>query len=148
MRAPWIEKRRGQPNVSQMHFARAGVVTEEMAHVALRERLAPELVRSEVARGRMFIPANINHPELQPMAIGIASSCKVNANIGNSQVLSEPAANRRARALPEVRRRYGDGLIDRRDIPNIRNALLRHSTVPLGRCRCTRRSSGSSTSSP
>src|SRR5205807_8293874 len=71
MRAAWIEKRRGQPNVSQMRFARQGVVTEEMEHVARRESLPQELIRSEVARGRMIIPANINHPELEPMCIGI-----------------------------------------------------------------------------
>src|SRR4051794_7328337 len=86
MRAPWVEKRRGLSNVTQMHFARQGVVTEEMAHVAKRENLAPELVRSEVARGRMIIPANVKHTELEPMAIGIAAKCKINANIGNSQI--------------------------------------------------------------
>src|SRR5947209_16082708 len=86
MRAAWIEKRRGQANVSQMHYARAGVVTEEMAYVAKSERLPEELVLSEVARGRMIIPANIQHPELLPMAIGIAAKCKINANIGNSQI--------------------------------------------------------------
>ncbi|MFZ9230142.1 MAG: phosphomethylpyrimidine synthase ThiC, partial [Prochlorococcaceae cyanobacterium] len=81
MRSAWIEKRQGQANVSQMHYARQGVVTEEMAHVAQRENLPESLIREEVARGRMIIPANINHPNLEPMAIGIASKCKVNANI-------------------------------------------------------------------
>ena len=75
MRSAWIEKRQGQANVTQLHYARAGVVTEEMAHVARREKLPESLVREEVARGRMIIPANINHPNLEPMAIGIASSC-------------------------------------------------------------------------
>src|SRR5438270_597831 len=89
MRAAWIEKRKGSANVSQMHFARQGVVTEEMAHVAKRERLPEQLIKDEVARGRMIIPANVNHPELEPMAIGIASKCKINANIGNSQVTSD-----------------------------------------------------------
>jgi len=86
MRAQWLEHRRGLPNVTQMHFARAGVLTEEMQHVARRENLPGELIRSEVARGRMIIPANVNHPELEPMCIGIASKCKINANIGNSQI--------------------------------------------------------------
>ena len=67
MRGEWIAKRRGQSNVSQMHLARRGVVTEEMAHVARRERLAPELVRAEVARGRLVVPANVRHPELEPI---------------------------------------------------------------------------------
>ena len=86
MRAQWIAKRRGGPNVTQMHHARRGVVTEEMAHVAAREKLEPELVRHEVARGRMVIPANVKHPELEPIGIGVAATCKINANIGNSAV--------------------------------------------------------------
>ncbi len=75
-RAEWIVKRKaeaertGDWNMSQMHFARKGMITEEMAYVAQREKIAAELVRSEVAKGTMIIPANINHPELEPMAIG------------------------------------------------------------------------------
>ena len=60
-----------------------------MAYVAARERVEPELVRSEVARGRLVIPANVNHTNLEPMGIGIALGCKVNANIGNSAVTSD-----------------------------------------------------------
>src|SRR5258706_10626826 len=95
LRDGWIEKREaaaaganGNRNVSQMHLARAGVITEEMEYIAKREKLEPELIRSEVARGRMIIPANINHKSLEPMAIGIASKCKINANIGNSSTNS------------------------------------------------------------
>ncbi len=95
LRESWIEKREaaaagtnGNRNVSQMHFARQGVITEEMEYVARRERLNAELIRSEVARGRMIIPANVNHRNLEPMAIGIASKCKINANIGNSATSS------------------------------------------------------------
>src|SRR5246127_4088451 len=95
LRDHWIEKREadaadanGNRNVSQMHFARQGVVTEEMQYVAKREKLEPELIRSEVARGRMIIPANVNHRNLEPMAIGTASKCKINANIGNSATSS------------------------------------------------------------
>src|SRR5665811_2228523 len=68
-RTDWIAKRReeaarsGDSNMSQMHFARKGLLTEEMLHVAQREQITPELVRDEVAAGRMIIPANINHPE-------------------------------------------------------------------------------------
>jgi len=61
---------RGRGNVTQMHFARKGIVTPEMEFVAIRENLNPDFVRSEVARGRAIIPGNINHPELEPMAIG------------------------------------------------------------------------------
>src|SRR5260221_5501660 len=93
-RQEWIVRRReqatrtGDDNVSQMHYARKGLITEEMLYVAEREKLSPELVRDEVAAGRMIIPANINHPELEPMAIGVASLCKINANIGNSAITS------------------------------------------------------------
>jgi phosphomethylpyrimidine synthase len=88
-RAEWLAKRKAENidgNFSQMHYARQGVITEEMGYIAHREKIAPELVRDEVARGRMIIPANINHPELEPMAIGVESLCKINANIGNSAV--------------------------------------------------------------
>src|SRR5438034_3100013 len=74
--------------MTQLEAARQGTVTPEMAFVANREDLDPDLVRSEVARGRMVIPANVNHlaKRLEPMAIGVASACKINANIGNSAV--------------------------------------------------------------
>src|SRR2546423_518788 len=104
LRDSWIEAREKQAaksngngapnaasdgrNVSQMHFARQGVVTEEMQYIAKRERLEAELIRSEVARGRCIIPANIHHRNLEPMAIGIATKCKINANIGNSATSS------------------------------------------------------------
>src|SRR5438067_8411407 len=133
MRAQWVEKRRGLANVTQMHFARQGVVTEEMQHVARREGLSPELVRDEVARGRMIIPANVKHPELEPMAIGIAARCKINANIGNSQITSDVEGE-----LVKLRGclKYGaDTVMDLStggDIPHIREVLLRNSTVPLG----------------
>ena len=65
MRASWVSPRKGQANVSQMHYARQGVVTEEMAYVAKRENLPESLVMEEVARGRMIIPANINHTGLE-----------------------------------------------------------------------------------
>jgi phosphomethylpyrimidine synthase len=79
LRDSWIEKREaaqassnGSRNMSQMHLARLGVVTEEMQYVAKREKLNAEQVRSEVARGRAIIPANIHHRNLEPMGIGIA----------------------------------------------------------------------------
>jgi phosphomethylpyrimidine synthase len=75
-------------NVTQMHYARRGVVTPEMEFIAIRERIAPELVRDEVARGRAIIPANVNHPESEPMIIGRNFLVKINANIGNSAVAS------------------------------------------------------------
>jgi phosphomethylpyrimidine synthase len=133
LRTEWLSKRAASPNKSQMHFARAGVVTEEMEFVAHRERLEPELVRSEVARGRMVIPANVNHENLEPMAIGIAATCKVNANIGNSQVTSDVSGelNKLAYAL-----KYGtDTVMDLStggDIDGIRRAIVAASPVPVG----------------
>ena len=75
-------------NVSQMHYARKGVITEEMRFVAGCEKIEAELVRSEIARGRAIIPANIHHKALEPMGIGIAFKCKINSNIGNSATTS------------------------------------------------------------
>jgi phosphomethylpyrimidine synthase len=135
-RADWISGRRaqnGDSNFSQMHYARQGIVTEEMTYVAKREKLSPELVRDEVGRGRMIIPANINHPELEPMAIGVASLCKINANIGNSAVTSNigDELNKLHTAV-----HYGaDTVMDLStggDIHEIREAILRHSPVPIG----------------
>src|SRR5688572_25125302 len=74
---------------TQMSHARRGAITPEMVYVAARERVEPALVRDEVASGRAIIPSNIHHAALEPMAIGIAFTCKVNANIGNSAVTSE-----------------------------------------------------------
>ncbi len=116
-----------------MHYARQGVATGEMQYVAAREGLAPEAVRDEVARGRMIIPANIHHPNLEPMAIGVASRCKINANIGNSAVTSNVDEE-----LAKLRYaiQYGaDTVMDLStggDIPGIRQAIIRNSPVPVG----------------
>src|SRR6185503_21152069 len=79
---------RGSGAVTQRHYARTGIVTPEMEFIAVREGCEPDFVRAEVARGRAIIPANINHPELEPMIIGRSFTVKVNANIGNSAVTS------------------------------------------------------------
>ena len=89
MRTEWVAKRANDPIRTQIHYARQGVTTEEMEYVAKRENQPAELIRYEVARGRMIIPANVRHTNLEPMAIGIESKCKVNSNIGNSAVTSE-----------------------------------------------------------
>jgi phosphomethylpyrimidine synthase len=133
MRADWIAKRRGQPNVTQLHLARQGLITEEMAFVAARERLDPALVRDEVARGRMVIPANVNHPELEPLAIGVAATCKINANIGNSAVVSDIQAE--LAKLAVCLKHGADTVMDLStggDIPLIREAIIRHSPVAVG----------------
>ena len=133
LRDEWVAKRAASPNQSQMHFARKGVITEEMAHVARRERLSPELIRSEVARGRMVIPANVNHRNLEPMAIGIAALCKVNANIGNSQVTS--GVDEELLKLRYALKYGADTVMDLStggDIDGIRRAILADSPVPIG----------------
>lgn len=128
-----IARRRGSDNQSQMHFARRGVVTEEMACVAKAERVSAELVRDELAAGRLVIPANIHHVALDPIGIGMALRCKVNANIGNSQVTGNIESE-----LEKLRIsvRYGaDTVMDLStggDINAIRKAIIEHSTVPIG----------------
>lgn len=116
-----------------MHYARKGLVTGEMEYIARRENLAPELIRDEVARGRMIIPANINHHALEPMCIGVASKCKINANIGNSSTTSnidEELAKLRYAV------QYGaDTVMDLStggDIPEIRKSIIASSPVPIG----------------
>ncbi len=135
-RAEWIGRRRAankDSNFSQMHYARQGVVTEEMEYIARKERLTPELVRDEVARGRMIIPANVNHPELEPMCIGVASLCKINANIGNSAVSSN--IEEELKKLHTSVHYGADTVMDLStggEIHEIREAILRHSPVPIG----------------
>src|SRR5215207_4991963 len=88
LRESWAASRRGTGIVTQLQHARKGVVTPEMQFVAIREGFDADFVRSEVAKGRAIIPANVNHPELEPMIIGRNFAVKINANIGNSAVSS------------------------------------------------------------
>src|SRR5271170_5847577 len=138
-RAEWIVKRKaeaartGDTNMSQMHFARKGMITEEMAYVAQREKIAAELVRSEVAKGTMIIPANINHVNLKPMAIGVESLCKINANIGNSATTSN--IDEELDKLAYCVKFGADTVMDLStggDIPRIRKAIIAQSPVPIG----------------
>jgi phosphomethylpyrimidine synthase len=138
-RAEWLQKRReeaartGDDNFSQMHFARRGMITEEMLYVAQLERLDPELILTEIAAGRMIIPANINHPELEPMAIGVASRCKINANIGNSALSSN--VDEELEKLHTAVHLGGDTVMDLStggNIHGIREEIIRHSPVPIG----------------
>ena len=133
MRTEWVARRAGDEIKTQLHYARKGITTEEMLYVASGERISPELGRSEVARGRMIIPANIRHANLEPMAIGVASRCKINSNIGNSSVTSNIEEE-----LEKLRDsiKYGaDTVMDLStggDIPAIRQAIIANSTVPVG----------------
>ena len=132
IRSEWVRKRTG-PIVTQLHYARQGTVTEEMEFVAKRENLSPEHLRDEVARGRMIIPANIRHVELEPMAIGIAAKCKINANIGNSATSSN--IDQELEKLHTSVHYGADTVMDLStggDIHQIREAILRASPVPIG----------------
>ena len=125
--------RRGTAGVTQLHHARRGAVTEEMEFVALREGFAPEFVRDEVARGRAIIPANINHPELEPMAIGRNFLVKINANIGNSAVSS--SIDEEVEKLRWATLWGADTVMDLSTGPDIhetREWIVRNSPVPIG----------------
>jgi len=134
-RQAWIEKRlaRGDSNFSQMHYAKQGEITEEMRFVAIREGVEPEFVRSEIARGRAIIPANRQHPELEPMIIGRNFLVKINANIGNSALGS--SIGEEVRKLQWATRWGADTVMDLSTGKNIhenREAVLRNSPVPVG----------------
>jgi phosphomethylpyrimidine synthase len=122
-------------NVTQMHRAREGEVTPEMKRVAEREGLDAELVRREVAEGRAIIPANVHHlkQKLDPMGIGIALTCKINANIGNSAVTSDVASE--LKKLHTAVHYGSDTVMDLStggNIDEIRQAIIAESTVPIG----------------
>ena len=127
-----LKAKAGQ-NVTQMHYARKGMITPEMEYIAIREGVAPEFVRDEVARGRAIIPANINHPEAEPMIIGRGFLVKINANIGNSAVVSSIDAE--VEKMVWATRWGTDTIMDLSTGKNIhatREWVIRNSPVPLG----------------
>jgi phosphomethylpyrimidine synthase len=135
LRREWIQKRekRGDKNFSQMHYARRGELTEEMRFVAIRENVAPELVRDEIARGRAIIPANKRHLELEPMIIGRNFLVKINANIGNSAVLSSIADE--VEKMTWAVQWGADTVMDLstgKSIHETREAIIRNAPVPIG----------------
>jgi phosphomethylpyrimidine synthase len=149
VRLPWILERgdvetvagvrgnalraRGGAAVTQLHYARKGMITPEMEFIAIREGIDAELVRDEVARGRAIIPANINHPEAEPMIIGTKFLVKVNANIGNSAVLSDIDAE--VEKMRWATRWGSDTIMDLstgKDIHATREWIMRNSPVPVG----------------
>ena len=118
---------------TQMYYAKKGVITPEMNYVAQAEALNPELVRSEVAAGKMIIPANIHHENLLPMAIGREAKTKINANIGNSSLSSDIDAELEKL---QICLKYGaDTVMDLStggDLDMIRSAIIANSSVPIG----------------
>jgi phosphomethylpyrimidine synthase len=134
-RQPWIDARiaRGDQNFSQMHYARNGIITEEMRFVAIRENCDPEFVRSEIARGRAIIPANIKHPEIEPMIIGRNFLVKINSNIGNSALGS--SIDEEVEKLQWSIRWGADTVMDLstgKNLHDTREWILRNSPVPIG----------------
>lgn len=119
--------------VTQMHYAKKGIITPEMEFVAIREGVSPEFVRQELAAGRAIIPANINHPEAEPMIIGKNFHVKVNANIGNSAVTS--SVEEEVEKMIWATRWGADTIMDLstgKNIHNIREWIIRNSPVPVG----------------
>ncbi|MED1015739.1 phosphomethylpyrimidine synthase ThiC [Bacillus atrophaeus] len=120
-------------NVTQMHYAKKGIITSEMEFIAIREHVSPEFVRDEVASGRAIIPSNVNHPESEPMIIGRNFHVKINANIGNSAVTSsiEEEVEKMTWAI-----RWGaDTMMDLstgKDIHTTREWIIRNCPVPVG----------------
>ncbi|GHH98988.1 phosphomethylpyrimidine synthase ThiC [Neobacillus kokaensis] len=120
-------------NVTQMHYAKNGIITPEMEYIAIRENLDPEFVRSEVALGRAIIPANINHPENEPMIIGRNFHVKINANIGNSAVTS--SIEQEVEKMTWATRWGADTIMDLstgKNIHTTREWIIRNSPVPVG----------------
>jgi phosphomethylpyrimidine synthase len=140
LRESWVAPRRaptgpGQAarGVTQLHYARKGVITPEMEFIAIREGFDPEFVRAEVARGRAIIPANINHLELEPMIIGRNFAVKINANIGNSAVTS--SIDEEVDKLRWSTLWGADTVMDLstgREIHQTREWIVRNSPVPIG----------------
>ena len=144
LRKPWIDappRRRATAATARRCTTRgAASITEEMRFVAIRENMTPEFVRDEIARGRAIIPANINHPESEPMIIGRNFLVKINANIGNSRGdVVDRRGGRQAALVGQVGRRHGDGSVDRQ-ATSTRRASGSSATrrCRSARCRSTR----------
>ncbi len=120
-------------NVTQLHYARQGIITPEMEFVAIREHVEPEFVRAEIAAGRAIMPSNINHPEAEPMIIGRNFHVKINANIGNSAVSSSIAEE--VEKMTWATRWGADNIMDLstgKHIHTTREWIIRNAAVPVG----------------
>ncbi|MFC0475990.1 phosphomethylpyrimidine synthase ThiC [Robertmurraya beringensis] len=127
-----LRAKKGQ-NVTQLHYAKKGIITPEMEFIAIRENMKPEFVREEVAKGRAIIPSNINHPEMEPMIIGRNFHVKINANIGNSAVSS--SIEEEVEKMTWATRWGADTIMDLstgKNIHTTREWIIRNSAVPVG----------------
>ncbi|MBY6024239.1 MULTISPECIES: phosphomethylpyrimidine synthase ThiC [Bacillaceae] len=127
------QKAKDDRNVTQMHYAKKGIITPEMEFIAIREQMSAETIREEVAAGRAIIPCNINHPEVEPMIIGTKFHVKINANIGNSAVHS--SIEDEVEKMTWATRWGADTIMDLstgKDIHKTREWIIRNSPVPVG----------------
>ncbi len=133
MRTQWVQERANDSIRTQLHYAKKGVITKEMEYVANIESISPTLVLEEIKRGRLIIPANINHTNLKPMGIGIATRTKINSNIGSSSLAS--SIDEEVEKV-KVSIKYGaDTIMDLStggDLDEIRTAVIQASSVPIG----------------
>lgn len=120
-------------NVTQLHYAKKGIITPEMEFIAIRENIKPQFIRDEVAKGRAIIPSNINHPEIEPMIIGRNFHVKINANMGNSAVTS--SIEEEVEKMTWATRWGADTIMDLstgKNIHTTREWIIRNSAVPVG----------------
>ena len=133
MRTQWVQQRADDKIRTQLHYAKKGIITKEMEYVANIENISAELIRQEIERGRLIIPANINHTNLKPMGIGIATRTKINSNIGSSSLAS--SIDEEVEKV-KVSIKYGaDTIMDLStggNLDEIRQAVINASSVPIG----------------
>lgn len=133
MRKEWVEQRKSDKIKTQLHYAKKGIITPEMEYIANKENLSAESICKEVQKGRLIIPANINHMNLEPMGIGVALRTKINSNIGSSSIIN--SIDEEVEKL-KVSIKYGaDTVMDLStggNLDKIREAIIQASNVPIG----------------
>ncbi|WP_288643985.1 phosphomethylpyrimidine synthase ThiC [uncultured Helicobacter sp.] len=133
MRTQWIQKRENDTIKTQLYYAKKSIITEEMKYIANIENISAQVVCDEVAKGRLIIPANINHKNLQPMGIGVALRTKINSNIGSSQIIH--SIDEEVQKLKTSIKYGADTVMDLStggDLDKIRTAIIQESSVPIG----------------
>ncbi len=129
----WLDKYKNDNVRTQMYYAKKGIITGDMEYVAKVENLDVNVVLEEIKRGRLIIPANVNHTHLKPMAIGMVSKCKINANIGSSAIISDVQGE--VEKVKVCLKHGADTIMDLStggDLNEIRSAVIKNSTVPIG----------------
>lgn len=133
MRTKWLEKRKNDKEKTQLDYAKSGIITDEMLFIANIENLNPQIILNEVKKGRLIIPANINHKNLEPMGIGVALRTKINSNIGSSQIVED--IDEEVEKLKTSIKYGADTVMDLStggNLDEIRKAIIAASSVPIG----------------